>query len=256
MNDHTCDLCNEPVIGRSQSARYCSPECRTRAKRCRREAVRRVPCRGCGEMKATDAAGRRRGSVLCRDCRRETPTSEVSEAARWERRKRTPCSRCHGPTGWSISDRRVDPAKVLCRTCRPSQPHPGPMEWKCGNCGKQCHRGPVRGQRPRYCSIQCQRCAADRRRRARVAKAFVEDVPEVATFVADGYRCHLCGRMTDKTKVVPHPKAPTIDHVLPLNKGGTHERANCRTACFRCNVSKQDRGGGEQFALVLDLEVA
>lgn len=260
MNDHTCDLCSLPVVGRSPSARYCSPACRGRAKQARHEAARLVPCRGCGAMKSTDAAGRRRGSVLCHDCRRRSPAApKVDEVAKWGRRKRTPCSKCGGPTGWSSSDRRVDRASVLCTGCRPRKtprPAPAPMGWKCGNCGKLCHRDPVRGQRPKYCSIQRQRCASDRRRRARVADAFVEDVPDVTTFVADGYRCHLCGRMTDKTKSVPHPKAPTIDHVLPLAKGGTHERANCRTACFRCNVSKQDRGGGEQFALVLDLEVA
>lgn len=65
-----------------------------------------------------------------------------------------------------------------------------------------------------------------------------------------------CDQMTDPLERVPHPKAPTVGHVVPLAKGGTHERANCRTACFRCNCGKQDRGGGEQFALVLEYEGA
>ena len=48
-----------------------------------------------------------------------------------------------------------------------------------------------------------------------------------------------------------HPLSPTIDHVIPLSKGGTHEPGNCRLACFRCNAIKSDGGGGEQFAFVI-----
>lgn len=78
----------------------------------------------------------------------------------------------------------------------------------------------------------------------------MEDVPPFQVFKADGYRCHLCGQLTDRTQSVPHLRAPTVDHIVPLSKGGKHERANCRTACYSCNAAKQDRGGGEQFALV------
>jgi 5-methylcytosine-specific restriction endonuclease McrA len=88
------------------------------------------------------------------------------------------------------------------------------------------------------------------RRRARLADAFVEDVDRLRVFEADGYRCHICRKMTNPARQVPHPKAPTIDHVIPLGRGGTHEPSNCRTACFSCNSSKGDRGGGEQLLLL------
>lgn len=107
------------------------------------------------------------------------------------------------------------------------------------------------------CSLECfkthrrdQKHANEHRRRARQKAAFVANVYRKKVFEADQYRCHLCGKKTDKTKKVPHPKAPTIDHVVPLNRGGTHEPANCRTACFSCNSSKRDRGGGEQLLLL------
>ena len=87
------------------------------------------------------------------------------------------------------------------------------------------------------------------RRRARIRDAYVADVNPRRVFMADGYRCHLCNRKCDPTKTVPHPRAPTVDHVTPLAVGGTHEPANCRTACFACNSHKSSGGGGEQFAL-------
>lgn len=92
---------------------------------------------------------------------------------------------------------------------------------------------------------------ADRRRayKARKTDAFVAKVYRRKVFEADGYRCHICGRLTARRQKPPHPKAPTIDHVIPLAAGGTHEPANCRTACFICNCTKREIGGGEQMLL-------
>jgi 5-methylcytosine-specific restriction endonuclease McrA len=88
------------------------------------------------------------------------------------------------------------------------------------------------------------------RRRAVKRDAYRADVHRRRVFEADGYRCHLCRRKTDSTKAAPHPRSPTIDHVIPISRGGTHEPANCRTACFQCNATKGDRGGGEQLLLL------
>lgn len=180
---------------------------------------------------------------------------------------RITCTRCAAPTGWTVGARK-DPSKAICRPCRSavavSPGRPGlprrdtaadPFDvWTCGRCGIRCRRRARKGTRPRYCGQQCQVNAAAARREARERGAFVEEVSPADVFAADGYRCHLCDEMTDPTAVVPALRAPTVDHLIPLAKGGTHERANCRTACFSCNCAKQDRGGGEQFALVLEYE--
>lgn len=167
----------------------------------------------------------RKADVPCIACGRLTPTYPDSAPA--ERRR--------------------------CGACIPRRALRDPFDrWTCRRCAVECSRPATKGQRPAYCSVQCQR--ADGKDRHLVAKmgAFVEDVNRIDVFVADGYRCHLCNEMTDPRETVPHPRAPTVDHLIPLSKGGTHERANCRTACFSCNSAKQDRGGGEQFALVLE----
>jgi 5-methylcytosine-specific restriction endonuclease McrA len=48
---------------------------------------------------------------------------------------------------------------------------------------------------------------------------------------------------------VPHPDAPTIDHLLPLCDGGDDVRANVQLAHFLCN-SRRGAGGVVQLALV------
>lgn len=119
----------------------------------------------------------------------------------------------------------------------------------------------------RYCSnrcgakasYECRRDTAEfwaahaehgRRRRARKKTAVVEKFTSAEVFLRDGYRCHICRKKCRLSAVVPHPLAPTIDHLIPLARGGDHTRANVATACFRCNSVKGARGGGEQLAVI------
>lgn len=74
--------------------------------------------------------------------------------------------------------------------------------------------------------------------------------------VRDGWTCWLCGCSVDPNDCsyregkhgwrvfVAGPTYPTLDHVLPLSKGGPHTRANVRTACFVCNVRRGNRVDG------------
>jgi 5-methylcytosine-specific restriction endonuclease McrA len=58
--------------------------------------------------------------------------------------------------------------------------------------------------------------------------------------------------MTRKTEVVPHSLAPTIDHLIPLARGGGDTPANVATAHFICNSIKSDGAGrrGDQLAIM------
>ena len=49
--------------------------------------------------------------------------------------------------------------------------------------------------------------------------------------IRDGYCCQYCG----------DENANTVDHVIPISKGGTDEPENLVAACSRCNYSKNDR---------------
>jgi hypothetical protein len=79
------------------------------------------------------------------------------------------------------------------------------------------------------------------RRRALKRGAFVAPVYRNAIYERDGWTCQLCFRPIPRTEVVPHPDAPTIDHVLALASGGTHEPGNVQAAHFLCNALKGAR---------------
>lgn len=64
----------------------------------------------------------------------------------------------------------------------------------------------------------------------------------------DGAICYLCGCETTKSDsyrvrgwFTAGDRYPTIDHVIPIAKGGTHTWANVRIACNACNRAKRDR---------------
>lgn len=89
------------------------------------------------------------------------------------------------------------------------------------------------------------------KRKRRAVKAGARSEPYTLKEIADRdrERCGLCGRQVDMGKAVPHPLAPTVDHVIPLSRNGDDTRVNVQLAHFRCNYLKGDRGS-QQLALL------
>lgn len=85
------------------------------------------------------------------------------------------------------------------------------------------------------------------RRKARLRAAFVEHVPRVEVFERDDWRCQICKSRVSRTARVPHPKAATVDHIVPLSRGGKHERGNLQCACYACNCKKGNRAADDQL---------
>lgn len=56
----------------------------------------------------------------------------------------------------------------------------------------------------------------------------------------DGFKCYLCNKDTNKNKDYNHDDYPSVDHVKPLTKGGTHTWDNVKLAHRKCNREKSD----------------
>lgn len=52
--------------------------------------------------------------------------------------------------------------------------------------------------------------------------------------------CGICGERVDLT-VTCGPKQPTIDHIIPMSRGGWDERHNIQLAHRGCNSRKGNR---------------
>ena len=66
----------------------------------------------------------------------------------------------------------------------------------------------------------------------------------------DKFRCGLCGGKVNMKLTHPDPLFGSIDHIIPLSRGGSNDLSNLQLAHLRCNLSKNDRPVGEQLRLI------
>lgn len=78
----------------------------------------------------------------------------------------------------------------------------------------------------------------DQTRRARKMGAFVEAVDLNVVMLRDGYLCGICGDEVEPSLKHPDPLSRSLDHIVPLARGGLHSYSNTQLAHLGCNVSK------------------
>ena len=61
--------------------------------------------------------------------------------------------------------------------------------------------------------------------------------------------CGICGKPVDKTLKSPHPMSATVDHIIPLDKGGhPSDLSNLQLAHRCCNREKSNKLVREDYA--------
>lgn len=111
---------------------------------------------------------------------------------------------------------------VDCATPHVTQPHIGRR--RCPTCHADHLRHKARSSAARY--------------RARKRNARVEVFSNVEVYDRDGWCCGPCGKRINRTLVFPHPKSVSLDHVIPLSRGGEHSMANTQASHLDCNLRK------------------
>lgn len=95
-----------------------------------------------------------------------------------------------------------------------------------------------------FCSTKCSNAAHNvtRKMRKRASDPGLGLISRAEIAERDGWRCGLCRRKVNQLKVWPDPMCASIDHVLPLARGGDNSSANLQLAHLRCNLSKRADG--------------
>lgn len=125
---------------------------------------------------------------------------------------------------------------------------------QCKECGHVFSRFPKTDKH-----VRCPNCAArsmggsqhvsiggHRKRCKRYGAKFDKTVTLSRVIERDGNRCQICGcecNDQDLTYGCWGPTYPTIDHIVPLSKGGNHTMENVQLACARCNTKKSNTTG-------------
>lgn len=216
-------------------------------------------CMSCGAVEEQVKRGRPR--LRCERCRaeyvrarhagtliRRCPTCGNTPAP-----ARTYCSdACIPARPWS--ERKAGRSVAQCEACGHEYPKYSKGQRWCSRACSNQHKVKSGGPRrftPEEAKERIRLSSQAKCRRRRAAKRGGVSEPYTLAQIAerDRSRCGLCGGRVAMKQRVPHPKAPTIDHVVPVFEGGDDTRANVQLAHFRCNSAKGARGC-QQLALI------
>lgn len=127
--------------------------------------------------------------------------------------------------------------QVLCAECgKPFVPEYGDARRKfCSDkCNARYHKRIMRGTEAGKNATR----RHNHSRRARLRNAFIESVDPSMVYDRDGWICKICGKPVDRLLSFPDPMSASLDHVVPLVRGGMHEASNVQLAHFICNSRK------------------
>jgi 5-methylcytosine-specific restriction endonuclease McrA len=190
-----------------------------------------VGCRDCGSpLPLQVGSGRRR--VFCVACRPPTyvkVTSPKPRRAVLPSEPKLRCSAC-GSAMW-IGKGTLSAGSATCQKCRRSA-------WPTCFCGAQCP-----GRDRSFCSMACSALAIGKLKRVRADddhRTQRHERERTAPGLSQAARNRLLARWIRQCRQCLYCKAPatTIDHVVPLARGGTNFEGNLAPACKPCNSSK------------------
>lgn len=235
-----CRQCGNVFIKAYGSEKYCSAECRTAALRdskriSGRERWRKLhnytppamqKCVICGEV----FAPYRTGQLTCSEsCRRKYVLYDGLTGA-----EREACK----------AQKRAEADRTRSETRRKNHP-PKEKEktWYTGTC-KVCGNE-FRTLNPAQvtCSKECGKRYSNARKQHRIPKAQLidNDITLEALYRRDAGVCYLCGKLCDwddRHDNIVGANYPSIDHVIPIARGGLHSWGNVRLAHHGCNSAK------------------
>lgn len=115
--------------------------------------------------------------------------------------------------------------------------------------------------RPRdYCSTTCikktdwykssDRASKNKRRAIERGCKEARSIDPIKVFDRDGWMCQICGVSTPRRlRGSIDKRAPELDHVVPISKGGLHTWINLQCACRDCNGTKSNKSNAGQMGL-------
>jgi len=160
------------------------------------------------------------------------------------------CKNCGGP----LKEHARDHTEFCSIACAAKYEH---VE-TCRVCGVQHNRVGVQGRKGSMCK-RCRRKAHNKQRTH--TKGIAERAKKYGVlrvkycrneiFVRDQWKCQLCNcclrrKWTFNRKtLVPHHRNATIDHIVPMSKGGDDAEWNVQACCLACNGKKGARTKGQ-----------
>ena len=236
-----CQMCHKPFLRTpsqrrhkkdgTSSANCCSRECGFEYQRLFPHAK---PKLGPKVHKCPKCGKRQWGKSVCADCKTHL-------------RKCVQCNKQFKATNKS--------AKVCSSECKRERDRLSSAEYKkqnpyvvdsgyfeCAGCKRKAF-APTRRSQRKWCSLCIPK--GNHRHRARLYGCEYDDTVSLkALLIRDNNKCQLCGCKVYRTKEWKANQA-TIEHIIPMSKGGGHTWQNVQLACQSCNSTKSNKTNGQ-----------
>lgn len=251
-----CKTCGEQFESKSQNRKYCGKTCKTAALSSR-------PTLTCKHCLRSFKKKRGKGIYCSRECAFADQEAWIRGDANMDTQSLMSKVRAR-LLGWSkpvcrYTMQPVSGMGMLSEEGKAIQKHQTRrprVAQHCESCGEFFSRAAARvGQ------VECRRCADRRNRRKqrrnpnnlaksnhrkRARSYGVEYKPFKRSDVLkrDGHVCQLCGiKCKHRIKGLHyHDEYATLDHIVPLARGGPHTEGNAWCLCSGCNSEKADSG--------------
>lgn len=138
--------------------------------------------------------------------------------------------------------RPIVTARHQCPDCgetRIEEVRPGKGRIKlCAPCGRRRKGTSRNGWRRRAKAAGTYRQEDNHRARARYYGVAYEPISKREIYERDGWMCGLCHQPVDPALTFPDPMSASLDHIVPMARGGPHLRHNVQCSHFICNSRK------------------
>lgn len=79
------------------------------------------------------------------------------------------------------------------------------------------------------------------KRREYIKSVTIEPVKVMQVYERDNWTCGICGDPIDPSLKWPNPKSVSLDHIIPISRGGEHSMKNTRASHLGCNIGRGNR---------------
>lgn len=241
-----CASCGRVFQPNTSTAKYCGSECGERGFR--------GECAHCGE---TFFARRPDRLTFCsRRCSGLTARKPLPSKPAPSPRPCLTCGEDFVPAGsarYCGNECRMEMARRKALQYGRAKHKRGPFT--CKECGGAF--APTYGNKRRaFCSDTCAKRSSNRgqdgdsRKRAKKHGVPYEYINKRKVYRRDGWVCGLCGGRIDRKVKYPDPLSASLDHIVPMSRGGGHLYRNVQASHLSCNTAKGAGSAGEQMLLV------
>ena len=267
MPQRTCVACARPIdVSRRADARTCDQACASWARRhpgVPRTGQPTYVCKHCESTFERRLAGGKRPrfcGVRCYEADRhaQRPFGEWRKTEPFKPRDFT-CEDC----GHHGQDKGIGPIPRRCPDCAARRTREKSLQWQRDNqdvvnarrlawakANPAKVRATLAANRDKYSARQREyveenhdrvrewKRNRESRRRARKLSLPVEIFRAVDVFERDDWVCGICHEPVDPALRWPDGESPSLDHIVPLSRGGSHSLDNVQLAHLLCNIRK------------------